>query len=164
MWLSPLRATALAGWVAALVGCAPEPGPRCGPSEAVVTRVIDGDTVELGSGERVRYLLVNAPETTRAAPECFASEARAKNRSLVEGRRVSLRYDAECSDRYGRLLAYVSVADTDLSSYLVAEGYACVLHIPPNGSSRVHELEALERSAEAAGIGMWAACGASACR
>ncbi len=46
-----------------LAGCSSE-GSSCGPSTGVVARVIDGDTIELETGERIRYLLVNAPETT----------------------------------------------------------------------------------------------------
>jgi micrococcal nuclease len=146
-----------------LSGCGDAPEPRCGPSEAVVRHVIDGDTVELSSGERVRYLLVDTPETTGDTPECFGPEARARNRTLVEGRRISLRYDAECTDRYGRLLAYVSVGTTDVNARLVADGYACVLHIPPNGASRVREFKALQNTAAAGPVGIWAECGEDAC-
>src|SRR6187401_1781648 len=79
----------------------------CGPESAVVTRVIDGDTLELVGGERVRYLLVDTPESTNGHDECFGAEASEFNRSLVEGRRVALRYAEQCRDRYARLLAYV---------------------------------------------------------
>jgi micrococcal nuclease len=149
--------------VLASTSCAANHEPRCGPTEAVVRHVIDGDTIELEGGERVRYLLVDTPETAGEAPECFGPEARAKNRSLVEGRRVSLRYDAECSDRYGRLLAYVSAGQTDVNAELVSGGYACVLHIPPNGISRVREFELLENTASAAESGLWGACSAHPC-
>jgi micrococcal nuclease len=154
---SPSRAL-VAALVCLLPACADPPAADCGPREAVVRHVIDGDTIELAGGERVRYLLIDAPETGGAAPECFGLEARALNRSLVEGRAVQLRYDAECTDRYGRLLAYISVRDTDVNSYLVDQGYACVLHIPPNGAARAGEFESLQNQAAAAGRGLWGQC------
>ena len=111
---------ALVFWAAA---CSTEPF-ECGPREAVVRRVIDGDTVELASGERVRYLLVDTPESTGGTVECFGSEARDENRALVEGRRVSLRYDAECRDRYERLLARCRLDGDDIGAWLVRVGLA----------------------------------------
>ena len=158
MWKTSSCATALL-----LSSCAAEPEPRCGPDQALVRQVIDGDTVELSSGERVRYLLIDTPETGGESPECFGPEARAFNRSLVEGRRVSLRYDTECRDRYGRLLAYVTIEDIDVNARLVAEGYACVLHIPPNGTARVDDFEALQTSAAATRSGLWDVCGGRPC-
>jgi len=144
-----------------LAACTTQPF-ECGPSEAVVRRVIDGDTVELTTGERVRYLLVDAPESTGTL-ECFGREALAENRALVEGRRISLRYDVECRDRYDRLLAYVTVDGIDVNALLVEEGYACSLVIPPNGSERAREFRVLEQAARASGFGLWGACGAAPC-
>jgi micrococcal nuclease len=150
---------ALVSWAAA---CSTEPF-ECGPREAVVRRVIDGDTVELASGERVRYLLVDTPESTGGTVECFGPEARDENRALVEGRRVSLRYDAECRDRYERLLAYVTVDGIDVNALLVEEGYACTLVIPPNGADRATEFRALQQSARGAALGLWGDCAAVPC-
>ena len=111
-------------------------GSACGPTEATVAHVVDGDTVELQTGERVRYLLVDTPEITNGKNDCFGAEARDFNRNLVEGKTITLRYDVECEDRYGRLLAYVEVDGRDVNRLLVDRGYACVLHIPPNGEER----------------------------
>jgi micrococcal nuclease len=142
--------------------CSTEPF-ECGPRDAVVRRVIDGDTVELASGERVRYLLVDTPESTGGTVECFGPEARDENRALVEGRRVSLRYDAECRDRYERLLAYVTVDGLDVNALLVEEGYACTLVIPPNGGERAAEFRALQQSARGAALGLWGECESAPC-
>lgn len=130
----------------------------CGPSEAVVERVIDGDTVELEDGSRVRYLLIDTPESTNGKDDCYGTEATQFNRQLVEGKTIHLEYDVECEDRYGRLLAYVEVDDREVNTLLVERGYACVLHIPPNGDDRVDQFEDLEQLAEAGGKGMWGAC------
>ena len=137
--------------------------PACGPGAGVVSRVVDGDTVVLQSGERVRYLLVDTPETTNGKHECFGAEARDFNRSLVEGRNVRLEYGEACTDRYGRLLAYVTVDGREVNSLLAEGGYACVLYVAPAGGSRRSEFEALEFSARRAGRGMWSACSPVPC-
>jgi micrococcal nuclease len=138
-------------------------GPDCGPSGAVVETVIDGDTVVLSTGERVRYLLVDTPEPKTGA--CFAAESTALNVELTEGRKVSLGYDVECADRYGRLLAYVTVHDTreEVNERMVESGHACVLSIPPNGADHLEHFKALEDAAKAERRGMWGACQADPC-
>lgn len=143
--------------------CAPAAEP-CGPSSGVVSRVIDGDTIELTSGERIRYLLVDTPESTNGATDCFGQEAKALNESLVAGKTVALTYDdASCTDRFDRLLAYVSVDGSDVGAELVSRGYACVLYIPPAGESREADFTRWEAQAKAAGLGMWGACADVTC-
>lgn len=139
------------------LGCDANDG-RCGPSSAVVARVIDGDTVELDSGERVRYLMIDTPETTGGKNDCFGAEAVSFNRQAVEGQRISLEYDQVCEDDYGRLLAYVSVGDREINSVMVERGYACVLRIPPNGEARADEFDDLEYAARTSLVGVWGAC------
>jgi len=136
----------------------------CGPTTAVAARVIDGDTIELDSGERIRYLLVDTPESTNGATDCYGQNAKQLNRDLVEGKPVTLRYDeAACTDRFGRLLAYVSVDGQEINRILVERGYACVLYIPPAGTDRDAEFEDLELRARSAGRGMWSACPVVTC-
>lgn len=144
----------------ALATAACDPGGSstdCGPTTAVVSRVIDGDTIELESGERVRYLMIDTPEDTSEI-ECYGPEATAQNRDLVEGQEVELSYDAECTDRFDRLLAYVRVSDREVNSILVERGYACVLYIPPNGTERKDEFDELELRARSGDFGLWGAC------
>jgi micrococcal nuclease len=125
----------------------------------LVDRVIDGDTIELQTGEVVRYLMVDAPELDA----CFGAEAAEANRRLVEGEYVTLRFDRDRVDDYDRTLAWVEVDGRDLNLSLVERGLACVLHIPPNGDDRVDEFEALEAAARAAGRGMWGVCAEITC-
>jgi micrococcal nuclease len=162
MWRTPRR---LRGLVAALscglAGCS-EPN-SCGPADATVRRALDGDTIELTSGERVRYLLVDTPEIDGGAGECYAQLALAMNRSLVEHRHVELRYEPACTDRFGRLLAYVSVDGREVNSWLVEQGYACVLHLPPSGDTRVREYLELESEAQRLKLGLWGACAMAPC-
>ena len=154
----------VAAAVLAAAACSPEPSASaCGPPRARVAAVSDGDTVALDSGERLRYLLVDTNEITGGRNDCYGQEARALNALLVEGKTIDLTYDEECRDRFGRLLAYVTVDGQDVNRALVERGYACVLHIPPNGADRVAELRALEDVARAEPRGMWAVCEEIAC-
>jgi micrococcal nuclease len=141
-----------------ITACDTSEGSSCGPTQAVVARVVDGDTVELEDGSRVRYLMIDTPESTQGKDDCFGVESTELNRMLVEGKSVTLRYDAECTDRYDRLLAYIEVDGREINSLLVQRGAACVLHIPPNGADRVDEFEALEDEARDAMVGVWGAC------
>jgi len=72
-----------------------------------VKRVLDGDTIEIEGGERVRYLGINAPESGQP----FSTEATRENERLVAGRAVNLEFDIQTQDRYGRLLAHIWVGD-----------------------------------------------------
>ena len=72
------------------------------PTTEKVKRVIDGDTIELGNGQIVRYVGVNAPNNGKPLEEA-ATEA---NTKLVQGKTVTFKYDSYTSDRFGRVLAY----------------------------------------------------------
>ena len=63
---------------------------------------------------------------------------------LVEGKTVQIRYDTECEDRFDRTLAYVSVAGQEVNKLMLERGYACLLHIPPNGDDVADEYKAIE--------------------
>lgn len=158
-----MRLAGIIGGAAALglgagVACDGPGGSECGPTEAVVARVVDGDTVELQGGERVRYLLVDTPEITNGKNDCFGAEARDFNRDLVEGKSITLHYDVECEDRFGRLLAYVELDGRDVNRLLIDRGFACTLHIPPNGEDRSSEFAAAEQAAQTGLVGLWGAC------
>jgi|GEM_PF-4599768 len=100
-----------------------------------VTRVVDGDTIELENGQKVRYIGINTPESvsTRQSLQCFGIEASNKNKELVQGKMVRLEKDVSETDRYGRLLRYVYLKDgTFVNEYLVKEGYASAYRYPPD--------------------------------
>lgn len=127
------------------------------PQESAVERVVDGDTVVLFSGERVRYIGVNTPELhhPQKPVEWYAREAKEFNRRLVEGKKVRLEFDVERRDRYRRLLAYVFLEDgTFVNAELVRQGYAQVMTYPPNVKHADLFLQ-LEREARAAERGLW---------
>ncbi len=128
----------------------PVPTPAEGV-EVRIARAIDGDTVELDDGRRVRYIGVNTPE--RDQP--FYEAATDANRRLVEGQAAWLVLDVQPTDRYGRTLAYVWLGDTFVNWELVRQGYATVYTEPPN--VRYSEvLLAAQRAAREAERGLWA--------
>jgi micrococcal nuclease len=130
----------------------------CGATEGKVTRVIDGDTIEVeGFAEPVRYLLVDTPEISGGV-ECFGDNAKTYNQDLVLNKMINISYDEQCTDMYGRSLAYVTVDGEEVNARLVRQGYACVLFIPPNGSARAEEFMALQLEAKNAQRGLWGAC------
>jgi micrococcal nuclease len=149
--------------VPVLAACAPGDDPRCGPGDAVVERVIDGDTIVLPGDLRVRYLLVDAPEITGGHEDCYGANAARFNADLVLGKPIELTYDRRCQDRFGRTLAYVTVDGEDVNRRLIERGYACVLHIPPDGDARADELEAVQAAARSARRGLWGACDPPPC-
>lgn len=127
----------------------------------VVQRVVDGDTIVLRGGERVRYIGMDTPESVKPGTpvQCYAKAAGRANERLVEGRRVRLRFGAERHDRYGRTLAYVYRADDGLfvNAEMVRRGFARVLTIPPN-DEHASLFRRLAARARAAGRGLWGAC------
>lgn len=154
----------------ALAGCA-ERGDRDGidaeslPAEleARVVDIVDGDTIKVelpgGEIESVRYIGIDTPESVHPGEpvQCYAKRASRVNERLVAGRVVSLRFDAERRDRYGRLLAYVHRDGTFVNALLVRRGLARTLTISPN-DSLAPLFERLEAAAGRAGRGLWGAC------
>jgi micrococcal nuclease len=127
-----------------------------------VTRVVDGDTVEVlidGQEEDVRYIGVDTPETVKpgAPVDCFGPQASSFNHRLVEGREVRLVFDRERRDDYDRLLAYVYLGDRFVNAELVRRGLARTLTIRPNDRF-AERLKRLEIAAARAGRGLWGAC------
>ena len=134
---------------------------RSPPTEGLVSRVIDGDTVALADGRHVRYIGIDTPELRRLEggqwrldPEPYAAKAAEANRALVEGKRVRLEFDVDPTDRYGRSLAYVYVGEMMVNERLLAEGYAHLLIIRPN-VRYVDRLRQAEEDAQQAGRGLW---------
>lgn len=121
-----------------------------------VVRVIDGDTIEIEGGERVRYIGIDAPETNQNL-ECFATESAAKNSELVLNKEVLLEKDISETDRYQRLLRNVRIGDVFVNEELVREGFARVSTFPPDIKYKEKLIEA-ERLAKANNKGLWGSC------
>ena len=125
----------------------------------LVERVVDGDTIELDGGERVRLIGVNTPETKhpRKPVEHFGKEASEFTQKLSEGKRVTLQSDphSKTKDRFGRTLAYVYLLDgTLLNIEIVRQGYGHAYTKYP--FTKMGEFRAAEREARDAERGLWA--------
>lgn len=143
---------------------APAPPPSTGiPSspatatKAHVKRVVDGDTVELADGTKVRLIGVNTPESVdpRRPVEHYGKEASDYTKKRLTGKDVLLDYDVERYDKYRRTLAYLWLTNgAFFNAELIRQGYAQTLTIPPN--VRYAELfRRLEREAREARRGLW---------
>jgi len=123
-------------------------GRRHDYSGVLVKRVIDGDTIQLETGERVRLIGIDTPEMHESDKLYRDSQKTGQDirtikelgrhayeftRILVEGKRVRLEFDVEKHDRYKRLLAYVYLGDGKfVNAEIIRQGYASLMTIPPN--------------------------------
>jgi endonuclease YncB( thermonuclease family) len=154
--LWPLLGAALVLGVAA--GCVRGAQGEAGTTPATVERVVDGDTLLLGNGERVRLLQIDAPE---AGEECYAGRATAELMRLVpRGRRIALETDSvsDARDRYGRLLRYVHVRRTNVNVELVRQGAATPYFYDGQRGTYARRLLAAVAEARRARRGMWGHC------
>ena len=141
---------------------------------ATVKRVIDGDTIELTDGRKVRYIGVDTPELHHPTKgiQCFGKEAMEKNKELVEGKEIKMKKDVSDTDRYKRLLRYIWVPTSSplrsssegqagqeifVNEFLAKEGFALPATFPPD----VANAELFRQAAEEARLnnkGLWDKC------
>jgi endonuclease YncB( thermonuclease family) len=131
--------------------------------DAIVTRVVSGDTIEVkiqGIGFTIGYLGVDAPDAARgrSRSECYSAPARQFNSRLVQGQTVWVERDQSDFDESGRLLRYVYLRDGRMvNEELLKGGYARASDAVPNQRYR-DRLAAAEQAAREGGLGLWAAC------
>jgi len=135
-----------------VVGCA-------APAGALVTRVIDGDTIEVdiaGARYKVRYIGIDTPELNDKRPAfcAIAQEAARYNRRLLEGKTLRREKDVSETDQYGRLLRYVYVGDVFVNAELVRRGLAWAKAYEPDTKYQSY-LEEMEAEAREDGLGIW---------
>lgn len=155
--LPVMAAAALVALSARGLFFAPAADPAAVERQAVVQRVLDGDTVVLVTGERIRYIGIDTPELhhPKKPVEFYAREAKEFNRRMVEGKMVRLEFDVERHDKYGRLLAYVYLLDgTFVNAELIRQGYAQLLTFPPN-VKYADLFRKLQTEAREASRGLW---------
>jgi micrococcal nuclease len=144
--------------------------PTSAPSTSgkiyTVTKVIDGDTVIINTGEHVRYVGINTPELHHPTKgvECYGQEAADANRRLVEGKKVRLVKDRSDKDRYGRLLRFVYLepmtsgsAELFVNDELVKQGNAFAQTYKPDIGFK-DQFKTSENAAQAAQRGLWKTC------
>lgn len=130
---------------------------------AKVVEVVDGDTVVLDTGETVRYVGIDTPETKhpRLGVQCFGKTASEKNADLVLGKSVRLEKDTSETDKYNRLLRFLYIpteqGELFVNDYLVREGYAKAVTYPPDVKYADRFKEA-QREAKANNRGLWGEC------
>lgn len=125
-----------------------------------VLRVADGDTIVIdyyGSKEKVRFIGVNSPESVKpnSPVEPYGKEAAKFTRKNLDGKYVTLEFDVDKRDKYGRLLAYVYVDGVMFNKTLLEEGYAQLMTIPPD-VKYVDEFKEIQRMARENNKGLWA--------
>ncbi len=131
-------------------GITQKPGQANGYETAIVTRVIDGDTVVIEGDERIRLLGIDTPERGQH----FYQEAKQMLQEMVENKTVMLESDIKNRDKYNRLLRYIYAGETLVNLELVKKGMARAYIIPPNER---HSDEILMAEAEArnSNLGIW---------
>ena len=131
-----------------------------------VTKVIDGDTIVLENGQKVRYIGIDTPELhhPKKEMECFSQQAYEKNKELVLGKKVFLQKDISEKDKYNRLLRYVfldekmSTAEASfVNLYLVKNGFAYAATFPPDVKYANVFLTA-QNEARQKNLGLWQKC------
>lgn len=124
-------------------------------SFAKVIKVIDGDTIEINTGQIIRYIGMDTPEIETS--ECYATEASEVNKNLVLGKTVKLVKDVSETDKYGRLLRFVYVGDIFVDDYLIKNGFAKIMTVPPDVEFKDQFLQS-ENYAKENKLGLWNKC------
>ena len=150
-----LRAVLLLALVAGLASCSSD----AATSSARVDRVVDGDTIRLADGRRVRLVQIDAPE--EAGRECYADRSTAELRRLLPGgTKVELAADPNLDrvDRFGRLLRYVLVGDRVVNVELVEYGAAAPYFFQGARGRYADDLLRAAHDAQGTGRGLWGSC------
>jgi micrococcal nuclease len=131
--------------------------------EAMVTKVLDGDTIEVninGAQYKLRYIGIDAPEPDSIDTNTrnIALKAADKNSEMVGNQKVEIEKDVSETDRYGRLLRYVYAGGLMVNAELVKSGYAQAVSYPPD--TKYQSLfSSLQAGAKASKAGMWGSSG-----
>lgn len=130
--------------------------PKATAAWRTVVRAVDGDTIELDGGERVRLIGVDTPETVHPEKpvERFGKEASEFTKRMCEGKKVRLEFDQDTKDRFGRTLAYVYLEDgTFLNAEIIKQGYGFAYTQFP--FKYMEEFKKYQSEAREAGRGLW---------
>ncbi len=151
------------------VALKPKPAPKIDytaitTTSADVTRVIDGDTIEVklidGAIEKVRFIGIDTPETVdpRKPVECFGKEATEKLKSMIDKKEVILKRDTinDNKDIYNRLLRYIYLDDRDINAEMIKQGYAYAYLKYSFDDDKMSSYKDYERQAREKELGLWA--------
>jgi micrococcal nuclease len=133
-------------------------GSSISQEQYLVVKIIDGDTIEIEDGSKIRYIGIDTPEKSfRTVPDCYAQESTQYNRDLVMGKHVSLEKDISETDRFGRLLRYVWVDGVMINEKMVRDGYALASSYPPDVRYQDVFLTS-QQQAVRENLGLWSSC------
>lgn len=131
---------------------------------ALVTKVVDGDTIVVNNKDAIRFIGIDTPETVdpRRSVGCFGKEASNKVKELLTDKVVILQKDVSETDKYKRLLRYIFLPLPNgqtlfVNDYLVREGFGKVLTYPPDVKFN-EQFRQAEREAKEGNRGLWGAC------
>lgn len=126
---------------------------------SVVTKVIDGDTFKIASGETVRLIGINAPEISNGSRknECFSIKAKEYLQNLVLNKEVTLEKDISNTDSFGRILRYAYLKDLFINEDLVKNGYAQAINYQPDTKYET-TLQKAQSNAFLSQTGIWKEC------
>jgi micrococcal nuclease len=122
----------------------------------LVTKVIDGDTFQIASGEKVRLIGIDTPEST-IKKECFGKESSDYLKQLIDQKYVKLEKDISETDKFDRLLRYVYIDQLFVNKTLVENGYATIATYPPD-VAHVETFLDSQRLAQENNLGLWNSC------
>ena len=126
-----------------------------------VVEVIDGDTIKVkynGNTEKVRYLLIDTPETNHhtLGKQPFGEEAKQRNIEILNSGDVTIEFDVgNRLDDYGRMLAYIYVNGESVQEKLLEEGLARVAYIFPPNTRYLDDFEKASKKAADKHTGVW---------
>lgn len=124
-----------------------------------ITKVYDGDTITLSTGERVRFLQIDTPELSPA--ECYGDEARRALVTLLSAPgQLTLKTDPKLDtvDRYGRLLRYVLIGKTNINLKLVEMGAAAPYFYRGDKGQYSAQILKAAKNAKTKSLGLWKSC------
>jgi micrococcal nuclease len=117
----------------------------------IVTHIVDGDTFDISTGERVRMIGIDTPERG----EYFYKEATNRLDELIGNKKVILIKDVSETDKYGRILRHVYIDDIWINKQMIEEGFARFVTFPPD-VAHVEEFRDAQKNARENNLGLWA--------
>lgn len=144
---------------AILVGASLIGGAPTAIAANTVAKIVDGDTITMSNGEKIRLIQIDTPEL--ASKECYAIQARAELEKLLsQPGELSLNADPnlDSTDRYGRSLRYVFKGKTNINLKLVEIGAAAPYFFRKQKGIYADQLLKAAQVAQKSGIGLWGMC------
>ncbi|RCW72038.1 thermonuclease family protein [Saliterribacillus persicus] len=127
---------------------------------AIVTRVVDGDTIKLevdGQEETARLLLVDTPETKHPEYPVQPLGEKATNFAIdkLAGKTVEIEYDGPKRDKYDRILVYLWVDGENFNEMLLEEGLARFAYVYDPPYTHEFSMRQAEKKAKNSEKGIW---------